>query len=170
VQFILIHMHYEEFKVKSLILFNTNFAIGNLQLSVGKLQLPPQTFLTHDSSVGQGHTYTLRNKISTASNKWLVVMCYFCYEVSKRSSVGRMDERTFFLFSDILMYAKPRLLDGGASGAVRAWGGVGSRSSSSSSPSLVCCCIMPLHHCRVERVFGQDHGADNNGQGTLFSV
>ena len=89
-------------------------------------------------------------------------------KVSKRSSVGRMDERTFFLFSDILIYAKPRLLDGAASGAVRAWGGVGSRSSS--SPSLVCCCIMPLHHCRVERVFGQGHGAESNGQGTLFSV
>jgi len=88
-------------------------------------------------------------------------------KVSKRSSIGRMDERTFFLFSDILMYAKPRLLDGAASGAVRAWGGVGSRSSSS-SPSLICCCIMPLHHCHVQRVFGQRHGAENAG--TLFSV
>jgi len=90
-------------------------------------------------------------------------------KVSKRSSVGRMDDRTFFLFSDILIYAKPRLLDGAASGAVRAWGGIGSRSSSS-SPSLVCCCIMPLHHCRVERVFGHGHGADSSGQGILFSV
>ena len=86
-------------------------------------------------------------------------------KVSQRSSVGRMDERTFFLFSDILMYAKPRLLDGAASGAVRAWGGVSHRSS-----SLVCCCIMPLHHCRVEHVFGQGHGADGNAQGMLFSV
>ena len=89
-------------------------------------------------------------------------------KISKRSSVGRIDERTFFLFSDVLMYAKPRLLDGAASGAVRAWGGAGGRSSS--SPSLVCCCIMPLHHCRVERVFGQCHEADNTEQGTLFSV
>jgi len=88
-------------------------------------------------------------------------------KVSKRSSLSRMDERTFFLFSDIVMYAKPRLLDGAASGAVRAWGGVSSRSSSS-SPSLICCCIMPLHHCRVERVFGQRHGAENAG--ILFSV
>jgi len=86
-------------------------------------------------------------------------------KVSKHSSVGRMDERTFFLFSDVLMYAKPRLLDGAASGAVRAWGGVSQRSS-----SLVCCCIMPLHHCRVERVFGQGHAADGNAQGMLFSV
>jgi len=79
-----------------------------------------------------------------------------------------MAERRFFLFSDILMYAKPRLLDGAASGAVRAWGGVSHRSSA--SPSLVCCCIMPLHHCHVQRVFGHSHGAGSNGQGTLFSV
>ena len=95
------------------------------------------------------------------------MISHLCCKVSKRSSVGRMDERTFFLFSDILMYAKPRLLDGAASGAVRAWGGVASRSS---SPSLVCCCIMPLHHCRVERVLGQDHGPENDAQGILFSV
>jgi len=29
---------------------------------------------------------------------------------------------------------------------------------------------MPLHHCRVQRVFGHGQGADNNSQGTLFTV
>lgn len=109
------------------------------------------------------------NKRCFISNHWFhacMVLVIVTMKVSKRSSIGRMDERTFFLFSDILMYAKPRLLDGATSGAVRAWGGVGNRSSS--SPSLVCCCIMPLHHCRVQRVFGQRHGTDNAG--TLFSV
>lgn len=53
----------------------------------------------------------------------------------------------FYLFSDILMYAKPRLhLDAGA--------------------GYQCCCILPLQHCTVNKVLGQD----GNGQAALFSV
>jgi len=34
-----------------LILFNTNFAVGNLQLSIGKLQLSvTRLFFTHDAA------------------------------------------------------------------------------------------------------------------------
>lgn len=36
----------------ALILFNTNFSLGNLQLTVGKVQLPaPSTFLNHDAAI-----------------------------------------------------------------------------------------------------------------------
>ena len=89
------------------------------------------------------------------------------FQVSKRGSFFRSYERTFFLFSDVLMYAKPRLLEGATGGGVRGWAS-GAGRCSASSPSLICCCIMPLHHCHVERVLGHPHG--NDEQGSLFTV
>lgn len=108
------------------------------------------------------------NAAEFARVKWIfIIFTYDCAQVSKRASFCRSNERTFFLFSDVLMYAKPRLLEGAGGGSVRAWGGGGGRTPAS-SPSLVCCCILPLHHCRVERVLGRTHGSDE--QGALFTV
>ncbi|GFN87770.1 hypothetical protein PoB_001427600 [Plakobranchus ocellatus] len=47
---------------------------------------------------------------------------------------GKAYERMFFLFSDILLYGKPKFLDGG-------------------SKSYTCSCVLPLRHCKVEPVF-----------------
>jgi len=33
-----------------MVLFNANFALGNLRLSVGKLRLPVHNMLTHDAA------------------------------------------------------------------------------------------------------------------------
>ena len=64
------------------------------------------------------------------------------WQVSSRSN--RTFERMFYLFSDILLYAKPRLpLEG-----------------------FQICCILPLHHCVVTRVFGQQRQAES----ALFTV
>ena len=41
-------MQYENLKYKFLIRSNTNFNAGNVQLSVGKLQLSAPTCLAHD--------------------------------------------------------------------------------------------------------------------------
>ncbi|XP_048780867.2 rho guanine nucleotide exchange factor 39-like [Ostrea edulis] len=54
-------------------------------------------------------------------------------KVSKRG--GKPHDRMFFLFSDILIYGKPRLLD-------------------SINSSYTCCCVLPLKHCELETVFG----------------
>lgn len=60
---------------------------------------------------------------------------------------NRSYERMFYLFSDILLYAKPRLqLEMGAAAGYQ------------------CCCILPLQHCVVQRVFGQQ------GEAALFTV
>ncbi|XP_005099517.1 putative protein tag-52 [Aplysia californica] len=47
---------------------------------------------------------------------------------------GKSFERMFFLFSDILLYGKPKFLDGGGR-------------------SYTCSCVLPLRHCKVEPVF-----------------
>ncbi|KAH9519224.1 putative protein tag-52 [Bulinus truncatus] len=47
---------------------------------------------------------------------------------------GKSYERMFFLFSDILLYGKPKFLDGG-------------------SKLYTCSCVLPLRHCKVEPVF-----------------
>ncbi|GFS01735.1 rho guanine nucleotide exchange factor [Elysia marginata] len=47
---------------------------------------------------------------------------------------GKSYERMFFLFSDILLYGKPKFLDGGGK-------------------SYTCSCVLPLRHCKVEPVF-----------------
>lgn len=67
------------------------------------------------------------------------------HKVSKKGDRSR--ERLFLLFSDVLMYARPRLLDGAGAN------------------SFTCCCILPLHHCKVDQVFGH-----SQGQGSLFSI
>ena len=59
----------------------------------------------------------------------------------------------FFLFSDILLYGKPRLLD-------------------SLNNSYTCCCVLPLKHCQLETVFGgSKRGAQENTEaGGMFKV
>ncbi|CAL1543406.1 unnamed protein product [Lymnaea stagnalis] len=47
---------------------------------------------------------------------------------------GKSYERMFFLFSDILLYGKPKFLDGGGK-------------------LYTCSCVLPLRHCKVEPVF-----------------
>ncbi|WAR02007.1 ARG39-like protein [Mya arenaria] len=54
-------------------------------------------------------------------------------KISRRG--GKSQERMFFLFSDLMLYGKPKLLDSGSS-------------------SYSCCCLLPLRHCSVERVLG----------------
>ncbi|CAG5131031.1 unnamed protein product [Candidula unifasciata] len=48
---------------------------------------------------------------------------------------GKSHDRMFFLFSDILLYGKPKFLDGGGK-------------------SYTCSCVLPLRHCKVDQVFG----------------
>lgn len=82
---------------------------------------------------------------ATCIIKYFLTNQFCIIQVSKRG--GRSRERMFFLFSDMLMYAKPKWIENTSLGGYS------------------CCCIMPLHHCRVSRVFG--HG---QGVGALFSV
>lgn len=63
------------------------------------------------------------------------------HKVSRR---GRYLERMFFLFSDMLMYGKPKLLDSGNS-------------------SYTCCCVLPLRHCQVEKVLGAVNSVTGGG-------
>lgn len=67
--------------------------------------------------------------------KWWTTIrsCISLSQVSKRG--GKPHDRMFFLFSDILIYGKPRLLD-------------------SINSSYTCCCVLPLKHCELETVFG----------------
>ncbi|CAH1785476.1 unnamed protein product [Owenia fusiformis] len=53
-----------------------------------------------------------------------------------RKGYGKPQERKFYLFSDMLMYAKPRLLE-------------------NDHRSLTCCCVLPLKYCAVERTLGE---------------
>ncbi|XP_048241780.1 rho guanine nucleotide exchange factor 39-like isoform X1 [Haliotis rufescens] len=62
---------------------------------------------------------------------------------------GRSHERMFFLFSDILLYGKPKLLDGG-------------------SRTYNCCCVLPLKHCQIHPVF-IPNAARSDGGG-MFQV
>nr|XP_022335356.1 rho guanine nucleotide exchange factor 39-like isoform X1 [Crassostrea virginica]XP_022335357.1 rho guanine nucleotide exchange factor 39-like isoform X1 [Crassostrea virginica]XP_022335358.1 rho guanine nucleotide exchange factor 39-like isoform X1 [Crassostrea virginica]XP_022335359.1 rho guanine nucleotide exchange factor 39-like isoform X1 [Crassostrea virginica]XP_022335360.1 rho guanine nucleotide exchange factor 39-like isoform X1 [Crassostrea virginica]XP_022335361.1 rho guanine nuc len=72
-------------------------------------------------------------------------------KVSKRG--GKPHDRMFFLFSDILLYGKPRLLD-------------------SLNNSYTCCCVLPLKHCQLETVFGgSKRGAQENTEaGGMFKI
>ncbi|XP_052802295.1 rho guanine nucleotide exchange factor 39-like isoform X2 [Mya arenaria] len=63
-------------------------------------------------------------------------------KISRRG--GKSQERMFFLFSDLMLYGKPKLLDSGSS-------------------SYSCCCLLPLRHCSVERVLGTVQSADGGG-------
>ncbi|XP_041366523.1 rho guanine nucleotide exchange factor 39-like [Gigantopelta aegis] len=53
-------------------------------------------------------------------------------KVARRT--GKAQERMFFLFSDVLLYGKPKLVDSG-------------------KKMYSCCCVLPLKHCHVEPVF-----------------
>ncbi|XP_076450012.1 rho guanine nucleotide exchange factor 39-like [Babylonia areolata] len=61
----------------------------------------------------------------------------------------RSHERMFFLFNDVLLYGKPRLVESGGR-------------------SYTCCCVLPIKHCKVERVF-VTKDADSSGGG-VFKV
>ncbi|KAL3841556.1 hypothetical protein ACJMK2_019680, partial [Sinanodonta woodiana] len=63
-------------------------------------------------------------------------------KISRRGGKGQ--ERMFFLFSDMLMYGKPKFLDSGGS-------------------SYTCCCVLPLRHCQVETVLGSLQCSDGGG-------
>ncbi|XP_064634533.1 uncharacterized protein LOC135492188 [Lineus longissimus] len=68
---------------------------------------------------------------------------------------GRSYERMFFLFSDMVMYAKPKLLDNG-------------------KHHNSCCCVLPLHHCSVENMFGccasKDSPMSPDDRGAMFRL
>ncbi|XP_059166523.1 rho guanine nucleotide exchange factor 39-like [Physella acuta] len=57
---------------------------------------------------------------------------------------GKSYERMFFLFSDILLYGKPKFLDGGGK-------------------QYTCSCVLPLRHCKVETVFITNFGKSDTG-------
>ncbi|KAL4225608.1 Rho guanyl-nucleotide exchange factor [Mactra antiquata] len=57
---------------------------------------------------------------------------------------GKSMERMFFLFSDLIIYGKPKLLDSG-------------------KHSFTCCCMLPLRHCTVEKVLGSVLRSDGGG-------
>ncbi|XP_053384716.1 rho guanine nucleotide exchange factor 39-like [Mercenaria mercenaria] len=63
-------------------------------------------------------------------------------KISRRG--GRSQERMFFLFSDMMIYGKPKLLDSG-------------------NNSYTCCCVLPLKHCQVEKVLGSVQRTDGGG-------
>lgn len=77
--------------------------------------------------------------------------CIWILQISKRG--GKPHDRMFFMFSDILLYGKPRLLD-------------------STNNSYTCCCVLPLKHCQLETVFGgSKRGAQENTEaGGMFKV
>ncbi|ESO07690.1 hypothetical protein HELRODRAFT_191013 [Helobdella robusta] len=78
---------------------------------------------------------------------------------------NKSHERMFFLFSDMLMYAKPTALSNTTTTNNNTNNNCYNNINSNNYHSLVCCCMLPLHHCKVEQVLG---GAD--GQGLLFTV
>ena len=72
-------------------------------------------------------------------------------QISRR---GKPQERMFFLFSDMMIYGKPKLLDSG-------------------NNSYSCCCVLPLKHCQVEKVLGTVQRSDGGGMfrvGTPFRI
>ena len=66
----------------------------------------------------------------------------FFSQISRRG--GKPQERMFFLFSDMILYGKSRLLDTG-------------------NNSYSCCCKLPLRHCQVEAVLGSVQRSDGGG-------
>ena len=79
----------------------------------------------------------------------IALLCLFLLKVSRRG--GKSHDRMFFLFSDMLIYGKPRLLDGG-------------------NKSYSCCCVLPLKHCQIDKVFGTTKQAGAEGGGGMFRV
>jgi hypothetical protein len=79
---------------------------------------------------------------------------FFLFQMSRNG--GRSYERMFFLFSDMVMYSKPKLLDNG-------------------HHHHSCCCVLPLHHCSVENMFGcssskKDSPVSPDDRGAMFRV
>ncbi|BFZ15885.1 hypothetical protein BsWGS_18924 [Bradybaena similaris] len=62
---------------------------------------------------------------------------------------GKSHDRMFFLFSDILLYGKPKFLDGGGK-------------------SYTCSCVLPLRHCKVDQVFVT--AVSNSDTGGVFRL
>ncbi|KAL8563722.1 hypothetical protein ACOMHN_063490 [Nucella lapillus] len=60
-------------------------------------------------------------------------------------------ERMFFLFNDVLLYGKPRLVESGGR-------------------SYTCCCLLPIKHCKVERVFFTKGKETDSSGGGVFKV
>ncbi|XP_036363182.1 rho guanine nucleotide exchange factor 39-like isoform X1 [Octopus sinensis] len=56
---------------------------------------------------------------------------------------GKSHDRMFFLFSDMLIYAKPKLLD--------------------TCNSFNCCCVLPLRHCTIQRLFEDNKELHSGG-------
>ena len=74
--------------------------------------------------------------------------CFRFEQVARRT--GKAQERMFFLFSDVFLYGKPRLVDSGRR-------------------TYSCCCVLPLKHCHVEPVFIASLPA-LDGSGGMFMV
>ncbi|XP_069133251.1 rho guanine nucleotide exchange factor 39-like [Argopecten irradians] len=70
-------------------------------------------------------------------------------KVSRRG--GKPLDRMFFLFSDMLIYGKPKFLDSG-------------------NKSYSCCCVLPLKHCEIERVLGTVKKTGTDTGGMMFKV
>lgn len=62
-------------------------------------------------------------------------------------------ERMFFLFNDVLLYGKPKLVESGGR-------------------SYTCCCVLPIKHCKLERVFvtSAKHQSDSCVGGGVFKI
>ena len=57
----------------------------------------------------------------------------------------------FFLFNDILLYGKPKLVESGGH-------------------SYTCCCVLPIKHCKLERVFVANAKQSDSNGGGVFRV
>ncbi|XP_064601200.1 rho guanine nucleotide exchange factor 39-like [Liolophura sinensis] len=93
----------------------------------------------------------IQNRLSGSAPKILAPGRLFVKEgclkkVSRKG--GRPLERMFFLFSDMLLYAKPKLLDSGKN-------------------TYTCCCVLPLKHCKIEPVFGKPR---KDQEGGMFRI
>lgn len=82
------------------------------------------------------------HKYNRSALQFTCFCLFVCFQVSRKG--GKSQERMFFLFSDMLIYGKPKLLDSGNS-------------------SYSCCCVLPLRHCTVERVLGSVQRTDGGG-------
>ncbi|CAE1286925.1 unnamed protein product [Acanthosepion pharaonis] len=60
-----------------------------------------------------------------------------------RKGGGKSHDRMFFLFSDMLLYGKPKLLD--------------------TANSYTCSCVLPLRHCSVQRLFINNKKLEGGG-------
>ncbi|XP_060588006.1 rho guanine nucleotide exchange factor 39-like [Ruditapes philippinarum] len=89
---------------------------------------------------------SIHNSFDNSAPKILAPGRVFIKEgkLNKISRRGKSQERMFFLFSDMIIYGKPKLLDSG-------------------NNSYSCCCVLPLRHCQVEKVLGTVQRSDGGG-------